>query len=239
MSQRFQDTANLLLGTKQNAIDPNASSNLNANATNGISNATNGSAISTLNENGIQVLVPAIISPPDSIYQALVYSIGNSIIVYTNSCSPNTENLVHSYYNLDPNNNISLNTSCLLNTQFDLQIRNNIISEFYKFNFKLLDSNSLQNLIEHINLKEIQNCLAQRIAKDKLNSTVSGLSKTVIYQFIDGCIQTNSENKQYVNAFIKLNTVPPKKNYNFVIILIVAAALAAILFLYKHSSSNI
>ena len=99
----------------------------------------------------------------------------------------------------------------------------------------------MQNLIEHINLKEIQNCLAQRIAKDKLNSTVSGLSKTVIYQFIDGCIQTNSENKQYVNAFIKLNTVPPKKKYNFVIILALALVLivAAILFFYKHSSSNI
>lgn len=231
MSQAFQDTANLILGESQNAIDPNAKSNTTSNSTaNSNSTTTANPDTSTLNQ--IQIPVIPILAPPDSIYQALIYSIGDSIILFTGSCTPNTENLVHSYYNLDPNNNISLNTSCLLNTQFDLQIRNNIISVF---NYKLLDPSSLQKVTENINLTKIQNCIAQKIAKDNMNSTVSGLSKTVIYQFIDGCIQTDSENKEITSAFIKVNTPPKSHKFNLIVIVIVILILIAIvIYLIKN-----
>jgi len=229
MSQTFQDTANLILGNSQTALDPNAkfneiNSNSNSNSNSTITSNSNSTVSST------QITVPDPIKVPENMYQMVVYSISDSIILYTSSCTPNTENLTHSYYNLDPKNNINLNTSCLLNTQFDLQIRTNISKELTNFmSGKILDNNSILNLCQNLNLAKIQSSLAEKIAKDNINSTISGLSKTVVYQFIDGIIQTDSENKEYITTFLNLNTKKKKPNYIFIGICIIGIILILIL----------
>lgn len=176
---------------------------------------------------------------PKNIYDVVVYSIADAIILYSSVCTPTTQNLIENYYSMDPDSIITLNIQCLQKTDTDFDERNTIqLNMVNYFGSNIIPQTpqpiGVIDFVQKLNLKSIKECLAQKISKDNnttdalsKNINISGLSKSVIYQFIDGCLQIQPDNKQYTQDFIILNT--PKRHINWKIVGIVGIVIVILL----------